>query len=292
MSKRSLLLALSLVVAPAQAALSYQDNSKQEAQSAIEELYQKYFVWGALSGGYFYINQFKTKDAAENMKKLEAHYNLRKKEGYSSALIHSQEGLYKGKRENYNDLLADYFDYDLVVSISKSKEGMDDILKERSVKAHRLIDLYKIHLMPQKGQAWAVLRLITQLVSEQQNEIGNLIDLIKIKENPDELKKDEAGNVFPIIVIYPNAKKESAETLLSHLVTWFKKNNVHGAGIVPRFNIGFKDNRDLMYYAQGDADDKYQDHLKEYFDPETNYALYTKDFTGEVRDYHLNYNNV
>lgn len=179
---------------------------------------------------------------------------------------------YKGKREK-----ASFKDF---VNAKDSTSKL--LLKEK------LVGAYKLHLMPKLSDFYLVTKkFLTELRSN--SELQNLINDFKIIDSvsDSEILKNST-KIFPRVVIYPASGKQNSEKLLKILIRLFER--VQGLNVAPRFN---KQITSLLFYAQGDADDKLD--LLENKYPIKPYdifeypdmALYKKDFTGIQRNYTL-----
>ena len=87
---------------------------------------------------------------------------------------------------------------------------------------------------------------------------------------------------MPIIVIYSRAGKEFAQRLLDAIIDLF--GDAQGLDTAPRFNRKITS---LIYYAQGDGDDKIISGAEHYF--EEDFVHFKSDFTGEEADYKLSF---
>jgi hypothetical protein len=149
---------------------------------------------------------------------------------------------------------------------------------------NRLVRIYKIHLMPAHGRSAEVVSRIFDraLVDEQFSES---IDQVKyLKNDIEPVIVDEM--VLPRIVIYLAPGQRRARRFVRKLAEMLS--DIPGLeGVEPRFNMKYND---LIYYAQGNADNKTViiertetaldgKQIKDIcFDPERNFALYKTDF--------------
>ncbi len=146
------------------------------------------------------------------------------------------------------------------------------------------MQFYKIHLMPKKEDVVTIIMNILYY-AQKDSEFGALIDTIKFKYNQNRLMYN--NQILPLIVIYPAKGQGAAQKLLTRLVEIFK--GVEGRNITPRFN---RKVNSLIYYAQGDGDDK-NESTAEFLDESTpnpgdeKWALFKPDLTGEIKDYSL-----
>lgn len=130
------------------------------------------------------------------------------------------------------------------------RSGKTDLLK-------KVAEHYKIHLMPKNENIVEVVDTLLNATT-QDPAYGPLIQNFKISYN----LPHEAGNNFPVIVIYPAAGKEKTQELLNRLYELFK--DTEGSNIQPRFNEKITS---LIWVAQGDADDKEGNYLAYFEDP-------------------------
>lgn len=118
-----------------------------------------------------------------------------------------------------------------------------------------LVQLYKIHLMPNDRDIEAVTIKLLQAM-EDDKELYNAIAVIKVN-----YKINDQGRNLPIIVIYANPGKATAQLIVDKLYSVF--DGIEGSGQVPRFNVKVTS---LLYWAQGDGDHKEQAFYKKYYD--------------------------
>ncbi len=109
--------------------------------------------------------------------------------------------------------------------------------------------IYKIHLMSKPDDMPAILIRVLEEVQKNPT-FANLIAYFKIKFNFEELKDDD-GQTLPIMVLYSSNGKENAQQVLNIVYSLFK--DMHGLDVTPRYNQKVTD---LIYFAQGNADDK------------------------------------
>lgn len=109
--------------------------------------------------------------------------------------------------------------------------------------------IYKIHLMPKPDDMPVILIRVLEEVQKNPT-FANLIAYFKIKYNLKELK-DNYGQTLPVMVLYPSNGKDNAQQLLNIVYSLFK--DMQGLDITPRYNQKVTD---LIYFAQGNADDK------------------------------------
>lgn len=101
-----------------------------------------------------------------------------------------------------------------------------------------------------------------------------------IKEHKGSGKRDLN---LPSIVIYPALGKENAQIVLDRIIELFQCYD--GLDIDLPFN---KKITSLIYYSQGNSDDKIIKDLSQYFE-HPKMIHYRSDFTGQAVDYRLNY---
>jgi len=151
-------------------------------------------------------------------------------------------------------------------------------------KRKMLANIYKIHLMPKsKKDLIEILRLLCDEAIKDETFKDSILGL-KFKctldfSNVQSLinsLKSPMGEVFPIIVMYAEYKKEAAEYVLNKCIELFK--NMKGSNITPRYN---KKITSLIYYAQGNGDDKLP-HFAGYFTQD--FIFYKPDFEGQGRN--------
>ena len=154
-----------------------------------------------------------------------------------------------------------------------------------------LVGHYKIHLMPRDDDILPVLQILMRAIKKDK-KLGKLISKFKVKTDLAlQYQRGDTNAPYALIVVYPTEGQDKAQALVEQLEALFKDTNIQGIGQAPRYNLKLND---LIFYAQGDADLKKPDketgkespYLK-YFDKETNYALYKKDFEGSEHDYRL-----
>jgi hypothetical protein len=139
--------------------------------------------------------------------------------------------------------------------------------------AKQLISNYKIHLMPKNQDD--LYTLMTEILRELSSkpELQQSLRAIKIN-NSMQVEKSRSGDNLPIVVIYA-ADAKAAKSWLKFLCDKF--GTMRGLDITPRFN---KKITSLIYYAQGDGDDKNYPDLKNYF--EADLVHYKPDAFAEV----------
>lgn len=118
-----------------------------------------------------------------------------------------------------------------------------------------LVQLYKIHLMPNDRDIEAVTIKLLQAM-EDDKELYNAIAVFKVN-----YKINDQERNLPIIVIYANPGKATAQLIVDKLYSVF--DGIEGSGRVPRFNVKITS---LLYWAQGDGDHKEQAFYSKYYD--------------------------
>ncbi len=153
-----------------------------------------------------------------------------------------------------------------------------------------LVGLYKIHLMPKDANDFMIILEQFLKALGTNPALQKAVNTLKVRsdfdfeENPQILKekltKEYGNEVPPIMVIAPSLGKENAQLVLDAVYNLFK--DIKGLDLTPRFNEKITD---LIYYAQGNGDDKIA--RPEYFTDDK--ILYKPDFVSEKnpQDYHL-----
>ncbi len=116
-----------------------------------------------------------------------------------------------------------------------------------------LTGLYKIHLMPKYDDLNTVITMFTQRL-QQDPALQNSLESFKIVQNKhinDVVLKTGNGEIMPLVVLYPATGKENAQKVLNIIADIYKDRK--GLDITPRYNRKITS---LIYYAQGDADQK------------------------------------
>lgn len=145
----------------------------------------------------------------------------------------------------------------------------------RKEMAEKLVQKYKIHLMP---KAEDMTPIIIQLLESVKNdlELAQLIHSFKARPDPNTLLQ---GRIVSRIVIYPASGKENAQKLLDKLYSLLK--NVEGSGQHPFANARVSD---LIWIAHGDSGDK--PFFRHYYE-QPNMVYFRPDMTGTIENYHL-----
>ncbi len=197
---------------------------------------------------------------------------------HKSCILHSDK----------SDFLESLFNAQLEKAAFE-KEANEDV---QTACKRMLATHYKIHLMPQSGQLQNVIeRIVREFINNQ--ELRSLVSEFKVCKKLLELSTDQDftdeqvlaaleqdAHYMPAIVIYPQDGKEHAQRVLDIITTLF--NGVQGLDVAPRFNQKVTS---LIYYAQGNGDDKICDHLKIYYEDDC--IHFTAEFTGKRADYRL-----
>ena len=165
-----------------------------------------------------------------------------------------------------------------------------ELVESKKIRSN-LVNLYKIHLMPQEGEILLVLQKLLEAFKTDV-EFASLLNDMKIYTYLREVQDD--GLMLSSIVLYPISGKANVQKLLDKVMLLFK--GVHGTGHFPRYNTSVND---LIFYAQGGGDDKVAltksnapwARLGNFFDKSTNYALYRPDFEKIVfvKDFYRSY---
>lgn len=144
----------------------------------------------------------------------------------------------------------------------------------------KLTDDYKIHLMPKGMMISEAIALFKAIKQDQ--KLKDVINDIKfdVAECDDESIKDEEFP-FPKMVIYPASGKAQAQFVLNKLLEIFDRRE--GLNATPRFNAKVTS---LIYYAQGNGDEKKVDDYAKFFD-EPKKIFYNSTITGNTEKYHL-----
>ncbi len=144
----------------------------------------------------------------------------------------------------------------------------------------RLVGLYKLHLMPKPDDFNTVVLMFLEEL-QKNPKLQELVQLFKIRIDPDYKNIKDPALIMPKIVLYAAEGKDKVQELLNIIADIYKKRE--GANISPRFNEQITS---LIYYTQGDGTDK-KESTQQYFEP--GFRHYKKDFTGKDkdRDYHL-----
>lgn len=151
---------------------------------------------------------------------------------------------------------------------------------------------YKIHLMPLQKDLQKVIQKIIQKSIEcfefrslikNFKVLSDFIDLKAHSKKSKVLRALEQDNYYmAVIVIYCRDGKQYAQQLLDAVFDLF--GNAEGLDITPRFNRRITS---LIYYAQGNGDDKIIPGAERYF--EEDFIHFKPDFTGEEVDYKLSF---
>jgi|GEM_PF-5632390 len=176
------------------------------------------------------------------------------------------------------------YNFPLIYSSLRKDDDAISLCKESVVK------LYKIHLMPLQSNLKEVIKKIIQkfiACAEFRSLIKNfkiMSDIVELEPNTskneilDALKEND--HYMAIIVLYPRAGKEYAQQALDMIIDLFGA--TEGLDVTPRFNQQISS---LIYYAQGNADDKLIPGSELYF--EEDFIHFKSDFTGQETDYRL-----
>ncbi|MBT3455673.1 hypothetical protein HN446_01280 [bacterium] len=178
-------------------------------------------------------------------------------------------------------------------SILKKFEDPIEELRQRE----QLTKLYKIHIMPTLGEEHT--RETIRRIVEKANAdpaFSSLISTLKFSFNYDRAVFIDS-QLFPRIVVYPSEGQENAQRLAQELLELLRgipelrldtipedqQRLAHEYGIhtaLPRYNLKFEDK---IYYAQGNADEKINPDIRQFFSEENNFAIYKRDFLANSR---------
>lgn len=197
--------------------------------------------------------------------------------------------LLQGKRKDKNEAKELGFDYFMSLVRNLSYHNLSEDYRKEIENTElpnakqKLIGLYKIHLMPREHEILKMTKILIESIIKD-TELQSLISDFKLVNSYLQESKDKLGNLLPLMVIYPSKGQENAQKLVNKLVLLFK--DIQGSGNVPRYSTSVKEHKNLISYAQADADYKnnYLEKLDHYFDKSTNYALYRPDFLT-ITDY-------
>jgi len=142
--------------------------------------------------------------------------------------------------------------------------------------------LYKIHLMPQDKDFISLLIDLAEF-AYRNKEFANLIYKVKclpILESAPHARAMAIEKQWPKIVLYISTGKGDAQKALNMLYERYHAKE--GLNRAPRFNQKVTS---LIYFAQGNGDDK-ESYLEKYFEQPEKY-YFKPDFTGKYEDYHL-----
>jgi hypothetical protein len=180
---------------------------------------------------------------------------------------------FKGQAEHKSDL---------------SSYTINDYIQEGPDVLEKLVQEYKIHLMP-RGQMVAFLAHLMEIIHGNR-ELLQLIYMFKLRLTFDDNMIASESKRKPKIVIYPEKGKESAQQMLNRLYVFLK--DLPGLDVSPRYNCKVTS---LIYVAQGNGDDKnfvkeHPEYIQLYEQPEMVYfnAETIAQITGKQQpDYHL-----
>ncbi len=145
-----------------------------------------------------------------------------------------------------------------------------DIKKEFHESINHLQNMYKIHIMPHNDD---VLPIVTKIIQEYKNlpaEEQALLHLKFSKQMRLSMRLSQQVNfafLMPRIVLYPMHEKRAAENILKWILNILQ--DYTGIGLYPRFNTRVND---LVYYIQGNADDRISPFGPSLFDQDTDYT--------------------
>jgi len=177
--------------------------------------------------------------------------------------------------------LSHYIEKKTEIAQCTDKKLLDLKQQELLYLANKMTQRYKIHLMPKPGMEyyWAVLIPLMKRLWED-TEFAQLVSKFKVANNLS-LNMDKYKKVLPKIVLYIHEGKKNAQKALDQIYAMFQQ--YEGLDITPRYNQRVTS---LIYFAQGNGDDK-QDEFAEYYEePERIY--YTSIILGKKKKkFHL-----
>ncbi len=167
-------------------------------------------------------------------------------------------------------LFTDYIDY--------SKDLNDPYAASI---ANKLVQYYKIHLMPKPNvDPFAIVEILLDAYASDPI-LKQFSHTFKVA--PEQLPLVE-GKVAPQVVIYVHGGQEGAQKVLDRIYKLFTVNHpeIQGSGIRPRYNAKVND---LIWVAQGNGDNK-TDTYKDVYELPLR-AYYRSNITGKEENYHL-----
>ncbi len=206
----------------------------------------------------------------------------RDKEGIYIYFKNSKKSIFKGKRPSSKNLynlhdFVKYKDNDVAFQTLYKKQTPEEV-------KNILANAYKIHLMPKQEDFNEIVSMFLSEL-EKNTKLQEVFYNFKILANPVFIKHFSSQlpeKIAPTIVLYPALGKENAQQVLDIVANLYGKKE--GSAIIPRFN---KQITSLIYYAQGEGDDKKVLKLRHYYEPD--FVHYKKDFIkeGEEQNYSL-----
>lgn len=169
-----------------------------------------------------------------------------------------------GKRTDDDNNIKNLNAYIEILPFQKGEFQEETIQKIDAMKKE-VARHYKIHLMPKPNDLEKTIVLFLQ-------ELKNNRDLQKIisriKYLPADIPVEKPTEILPRIVIYPAKGKNNTQKALNIIYSIFKNRNIETEGKTPRFNAKVTD---LIFVAQGDADQKKISHYRKYYEPRLMY---------------------
>lgn len=145
-----------------------------------------------------------------------------------------------------------------------------------------LVGQYKIHLMPKDDRQMTSVLIRFLKALKEDAELQELLvgfKLLYTASHKQERPIERITEVMPKIVLYVSDGQKKAQSFLNKIYDLF--GGEQGLNETPRFN---KKITSLIYYAQGNADEKYS--FPDYFElPDR--VHYKKDITGREEEYQL-----
>ena len=185
------------------------------------------------------------------------------------------------------------------ITIIGQKQGRQELTQAINDIKRDMAQEYKIHLMPASTRQLQEILEILQKDYVNNERLQQSLQALKYFKQAalptfnysleNLLAHNNADTVLPILVLYPKTGKEHAQYVLDRVFELFKDsqsgnpNHPHGLGITPRYNIRVDD---LIYYAQGNGDEKNRKEFAKYFKHPEKY-FYADDFEEEPQDYAL-----
>lgn len=227
--------------------------------------------------GYLFVNPINSSSNPRSSTSIGDLYNLEKYEDL--------KGVRQGARHLKGENIIEFSDF-LLPEGSITFKNHPAIFQKL---ARAIVGQYKIHLMPQDSEMMPVFKKIIDMM-QNDPEFNRLTHTVKFypsyNETDEQVKESKQREtikgsnqfVMPRVVIYPPNGKENAQKLLNYL--YGKLKEFKGLGIKPRFN---DKTTDLIYVAQGDADDKKNSDYDQYYEPGKLY--YLSDYFSKYGDF-------
>lgn len=180
--------------------------------------------------------------------------------------------------------------------VPSSRPKLEDFkLKDsKEINPLDITENYKIHLMPKKEEFIPVIVHLMQMLQKDTANLARWVRSVKIDPtyilDYDERIKKNSDDIVAGIIIYSPLNKHTAQGALNEIYQNFKQ--FKGNNIRPRFNAQVTD---LIYVAQGDADDKLKEDNRKWFE-QPNMIYYNHNQinvpqkkAGYQKDYYLTY---